>query len=887
MHKEETDGKLFTGVPGDSEDELAAEKERWEKSFHAIGEGMFIIDRDFRILQANAAFAGLVGMEPADIVGTECFRLIHGTEEPPSFCLTGAAVRAAERAGADIYEPHLEKHLSVSVDPSFNALGEFEFAIHLARDVTEQKKAEEELKRQHGLLESLMDAMPSPVFFKDTSGIYLGCNKAFEEYLGRDKDEIVGKTVYDLAPEELADVYKDSDDKLLANPGTQVYETSVKYADGSLHDVIFTKATFNNGQGHIGGIVGIIVDITERKRAEEALRNSEETYRTLIESLNEGVWKIDAEGRTTFTNRRMAEILGYSVEEMLGKHLFDFMDDKGKKLAEENMDRRKRGVSEQHDFEFLKKDGTRIYASLETVPLLDTHGDYAGALAGVMDITARREAEEETIAAEKKYRELAGTLPQVVFETDNAGIITYVNEKGYELFGYTEDDVKVGINALQIIDPADHRRVVGAIQKMMDGRSTGALREYLARRKDGSSFPCTVDSAVIPDGQGNPAGIRGILTDVTERKKTEGELREAYAALEDREARLRGITQAAKDAIILLDGEGSIVHWNPAAEKIFGYSSSEAVGTQVERLLPEESRGFHHRDFGQYVASEDLSGSSPVDYAGVRKDGTVFPAEISISVFLIKDERFVEVIVRDITERKRAEESLQRINAELDGFAHTVSHDLKGPLAAIKSASEMLETMLEMPRTEETDSDIVDMAGVISDGADRSAALINEVLALAAAGQEPSEVREVDVREVVARIISERSAVIAEKGIRVEQSGSLEQVVASPTHVYQVFTNLIGNAIKHNDSERPVISISYLGEDRNGGRRYLVRDNGSGITPGNLKKVFIPFWKGETGETGIGLSTVEKIVKIYGGRIRAYNDGGACFEFVLRDYVGA
>ena len=96
--------------------------------------------------------------------------------------------------------------------------------------------------------------------------------------------------------------------------------------------------------------------------------------------------------------------------------------------------------------------------------------------------------------------------------------------------------------------------------------------------------------------------------------------------------------------------------------------------------------------------------------------------------------------------------------------------------------------------------------------------------------------------------------------------------------------NLISNTIKHNDSENPVLEISYLGDDEGGLHRYLVRDNGSGVPPDDLESIFIPFIKGQTGDTGLGLSIVEKIVKVYHGEIRAYNDNGACFEFTLRDY---
>ncbi|MBU1671836.1 MAG: HAMP domain-containing protein [Actinobacteria bacterium] len=233
---------------------------------------------------------------------------------------------------------------------------------------------------------------------------------------------------------------------------------------------------------------------------------------------------------------------------------------------------------------------------------------------------------------------------------------------------------------------------------------------------------------------------------------------------------------------------------------------------------------------------------------------------------------------------KSSKEELERMNLELKGFAHTVSHDLKGPLTSMTVAGSILEERVMAVSTEEERKDAKEMATIISRSTMSMARLIDDILALAEAGQQPREVSRVDVGEVVKRIMNERNSAIEERGIEVKLSEDLGHVVASEAHVYQVFTNLIGNAIKHNESAKPVIGVSYLGDDLDGGHRYLVRDNGSGIPGWELDKIFVPFFKGRTGETGIGLSTVENIIKVYGGEIQAYNDGGACFEFVLHEF---
>jgi len=138
----------------------------------------------------------------------------------------------------------------------------------------------------------------------------------------------------------------------------------------------------------------LLDSITKHKRAEQALRESEEKYRQLIESIHEGIWVIDKDACTTFVNPRMAEMLGYTAEEMLGRHLFSFMDERGVPIATHLLERRKHGIKEQHEFEFLRKDGTRLYAILETSALTDDDGSYAGAIAGVQDITERKKLDK-------------------------------------------------------------------------------------------------------------------------------------------------------------------------------------------------------------------------------------------------------------------------------------------------------------------------------------------------------------------------------------------------------------------------------------------------------------------------------------------------------------
>jgi two-component system NtrC family sensor kinase len=199
---------------------------------------------------------------------------------------------------------------------------------------------------------------------------------------------------------------------LIQHPGSSIgKELRVKHHDGSWRTAELTATNLLDNPA-VAGIVINFRDITERMKAQEALKQSEKRYRQLFESMQEGLWLIDKDSITTFVNPRMAEILGYTAEEMLGKHLFEFMDERGIEVAKYNLERRRQGIKEQHDFEFIRKDGARVYASLETSPITDEAGNYVGALACVADITERKRMEEEKQRMEEQLL-LAGRLAAV------------------------------------------------------------------------------------------------------------------------------------------------------------------------------------------------------------------------------------------------------------------------------------------------------------------------------------------------------------------------------------------------------------------------------------------------------------------------------------------
>jgi len=228
---------------------------------------------------------------------------------------------------------------------------------------------------------------------------------------------------------------------------------------------------------------------------------------------------------------------------------------------------------------------------------------------------------------------------------------------------------------------------------------------------------------------------------------------------------------------------------------------------------------------------------------------------------------------------------LKRTTEELRQYAQTVSHDLKGPLTSVMLSSSLLaDELRENPLVTDDGMPLGELATIITDNVGKATDLVDDLLHLAEAGQFPAEVDEVLVSEVVQQILRERQAELSRSGVRVNASSDLGSVRASHAQIYQVFTNLVSNALKYDTADSPVIDVSYLGDDERGGRGYRVSDNGPGVDPEDIDHLFDPFFKGEGGGTGIGLATVKKIVELYGGHITVRNDNGAVFEFTLNDW---
>ena len=341
-------------------------------------------------------------------------------------------------------------------------------------------------------------------------------------------------------------------------------------------------------------------DVTSRRDAIEDLRQSEERLRTMVQTAHEGVWVLGPDDLTSFVNARMAEMLGCTIDEMIGRPVTDFLDDRDRDGAQARLAGRRRGVSDQFEIMWRARDGRELWTIVDASPLTDADGGYGGAFAMVTDISDRVLHERAVRASEERYRNIIETTSEGVWMIDGDHRTTYVNRRMGEMLGYAVEEM-LG------------RPVSDFMEGGGSSLAAGGAREMRYRRKDGSEMWGLLSGSPLSDGSGGYGGALAMIADITERKHSE-----------DSVARLAAIVEASPDGIFSTDTEGRITSWNAAAERIYGYSEEEALGQSGWMLvLPERLDEAH--DVGRTM----LGGGSKIDF--VSKARTKYGRIIDIA----------------------------------------------------------------------------------------------------------------------------------------------------------------------------------------------------------------------------------------------------------------
>jgi PAS domain S-box-containing protein len=447
-------------------------------------------------------------------------------------------------------------------------------------------------------------------------------------------------------------------------------------------------------------------------------------YRHILETVDGGVWSIDAAGVTDYINPRGAEILGYPSEDVLGLSPLAFVLPEDLANAQMTLERCKQGSKERGEFRMRRKDGAERWIQLAANPLCGELGEYLGAVATFTDITESRRLALEAQKIAKELHDLYNNAPCGYHSLDATGLIIRINDTELGWLGYGRDEVvgKMRFTELMLPQYSDQFRRNFALLKERDWLRDS---EYEMRRKDGTTFPVLLSATAVKDSHGQFIRSRASVFDISKRKSAEDDLSES-------EVRNTAILRAALDCIVSIDSHGKIIEFNPAAERTFGYTRGQAVGKDVaEMIIPLAMRGAHHRGMERYKATGDgpLLGKR-VHVTAMRSDGGEFPVELAITPVQLRDQTIFTAYLRDITKEKWAEQELRRYGDGLRAVSRRVVevqeterralanqlHDLVGQkLTALSINLNIVKTQLARPTTAQASARLEDSLTLVEE----------------------------------------------------------------------------------------------------------------------------------------------------------------------------
>ena len=889
-----------------TEQTLRESEERFRGLVEGTAASVGIIDLTGRLTYVNKAFTDLMGYSIQEVSGQPFVDYLHpeDAERLLSLFLQGAS---SSEEPPEIEFRAICKNKSIrhlwTKPTRLTIHGEVTGFETIVIDITERKRMEEEIR---GLARFPSE---NPILRLNRDGAILVANPASKLLLQEWSSEI-GQ----VAPSSWRD--------LATGALSTGQSRNIDVEFGGKSYTFLVKPTMEAGYVNFYGR-----DITERKCAEEALRRRAEELAALQATVLDITAQRDLQMLLQLIVERATKMLrGYSG----GIYLCD-PEKKELRLAVSHKPPRDytgtvlkygegaAGVVVETGKPLIIDDyrtwparaaayDAQLFTGVLTVPML-WHGRVTGAIYVLDDVETRRftEADQELLnlfanhaavavenarlmeqerrhtteleqlvfertgklaESERRFRETVDLLPQIVFEADERGNVTFVNRIAFSSVGYTQEDMDRGLNVAETLVPEDRVRVRDNVARILSGKQLGA-NEYTVLRKDGTTFPVIIHSSPVIR-KGNPVGLRGIIIDITERKRMEQKLRLHGEALKESEERFRSIAETSFDAILTVDVEGKITYASPATGRITGYSDNELLGFPMQRFLPESEIPNLMRIFSDAIRGE---AASKVALNILKKDGSIARVEFHGSPILKGGELVgLEAVARDIGERRRLEARLveaQRL-AAIGETTAMVGHDLRNPLTGIATATYNLKTHLG----KRIDGESREALEIIEQGIQSSDKIISDLL-------EYSRETHLDLRETDAKSITKDALAhtkIPAKIRIVDSTHNHPKILADAEKMRRVFVNLINNAV---DAMPKRGTLKIVSRRSDGNLEITIADTGTGMTRETIDKLWSPLFTTKAKGMGLGLPIAKRLVEAHEGTISVESKVGKGSSFTV------
>jgi len=631
-----------------------------------------------------------------------------------------------------------------------------------------------------------------------------------------------------------------------------------------------------------------VQNVISRKWSEDALRDSEERFRSAFEYAPTGIVLCNLDFKIIQANSRFCDMVGYTESELQKMTFKDIThpDDIEMSVAQAKRMRDGETIFIQTDKRYLHKNGKTVWGTLSASVLRSADGVPQYFQGQVLDITAKKKAEENLRKSEQRNIAIIRSVGEGIVVIGSGSKILLVNEELLKIFGYASETDLLG-ESITTLMPEKYRALhAKKFREYMAGAPASVLGkrvELEGLKMDGTEFPLElrIEETINPDGE---RFFTGAIRDISDRVLAEERLRKS-------EERFRVITKSANDAIILLDNDGKVVFWNPAAQRVFGYSSEEMKGRDLKDfVIPDKYTEKHQSGFEVFrKTGEGPMINKTVEVSAIRKNGEVFPIDLSIAAIRLDNLWHAVGIVRDITERKqfeeelhKAKESAEEANNLKDMFVSLVAHDLRSPLTSILGLLEYINSGKNIPAK----STHEDMLGSMIKSGHNMVDMIDELLSITRlqTGRIELKRRFFDFRVAASVAVGSLRPMALNKGIE------LVNDIPEGTRVYGdmdllgvVMHNLISNSIKFSNRDDKVEIYAPSGREGT----FVVKDHGVGIDTGTIDNLFRreikTSSKGTDGEkgTGLGLPFCSDIMSAHGGSIRVESVTGEGSEFYI------
>jgi PAS domain S-box-containing protein len=629
-----------------------------------------------RYLFINRAFEKRLPANQADIAGKNDYDLFSAEIAKQFQAHDNKAVETASAVEVEEILPlddGLHTYLTVKF-PVYDETGNLYAVCGVSTDITERKQTEQALQDSEAMLESFLNAIPESAFLIDKNRIILAANKTGAQRLKVPREKVIGHSIQKLLPADVFEKRNQYLDKVFESGHCIHFEDWRD--DWCFHNVICPIATFSNHA--IAKVAMVAIDITQykkiqtelnqltkeleervfqrtrqletvnqelqaeilvRQQTEMALTASEERYRRIVDTAQEGIWLIDARIKITFVNQSLANMLGYQIDDMLNRSLFDFMDETACLEAKQYFEQRRLGIKEKHDFRFQSKTGSELWTIVSTTPLFNEQREFTGALGMIVDITERKRMEEKLRSSEELHRVILSSISDGVFITDDHGQFTYLCPNLEHFAGFTLQEMQEIGNISKLL-PND----CICFEKIKNVTEIQNI-ECQMRNKSGQLLSLLVNVKRVSIKEGT---VLYSCRDITERKQAEQNFKQ--------------LVENAPDAMVIVNQQGSIVFANAQTEKLFGYARTDLVGKPINLLIPERYRDRHTHHWDNYFNNPcSRSMGIGMELYAVREDGSEFPVEISLNPIETPEGLLVSSSIRDFSERKQVETTLRTI----------------------------------------------------------------------------------------------------------------------------------------------------------------------------------------------------------------------------------